>query len=141
MGRKVAREIAMQLLYEWIMGGEGGQYILDEISRDKGATAEDYKYIQDIRHGVEKHMIEIDDIIRKYAIGWKLERLAKIDLSILRLAIYEILYRDDIPAYVSMNEAVELAKKYSSEGAPSFINGILANFYRNSLEEQGSIKP
>lgn len=141
MGRKVAREIAMQLLYEWIMGGEASSYTLDEISRDKGATIEDYIYIQDICQGVERHIIEIDDIIRKYAIGWKIERLAKIDLSILRLAIYEMIYRDDIPAYVSMNEAVELAKRYSSEGAPSFINGILANFYRSSHEEQGSIRP
>ena len=61
----------------------------------------------------------------------KFDRIAKVDLSILRLAVYEILYRDDIPVNVSINEAVELAKKYSGEKTGSFINGILGNFYRS----------
>ena len=71
---------------------------------------------------------EIDTKINEKATGWKTGRMAKADLALIRLAIYEIQYEDDIPAGVAINEAVELAKVYSSDGAPSFINGVLAKF-------------
>jgi N utilization substance protein B len=66
-------------------------------------------------------------MINKHAKGWTISRMARIDVAILRVAVYEILYREDIPFSVSVNEAVELAKKYSHDGAGSFINGILAS--------------
>ena len=74
---------------------------------------------------------KIDDYIRKYAKGWSLERMARVDLAIIRLALYELLFMDDIPISVSINEAVELAKKYGNEKSSSFINGILGNFIRS----------
>ena len=70
---------------------------------------------------------ELDDVINKYSKGWKANRLPKVNLAILRLAIYEIKYLDDVPNSVAINEAVELAKKYSGEGDYSFINGILGS--------------
>ncbi len=73
---------------------------------------------------------EIDGIIEKYSIGWKIARLPKVTLSILRLAVCEILFVDSIPSSVSVNEAVELAKKYATESDASFINGILGTFLR-----------
>ena len=91
----------------------------------------DKEYIEDILTGSKQHMDEIDDIIREYSKGWKFERISKVDLSILRLALYEILYRDDIPVSVSINEAVELAKKFGGDRTSSFVNGILGNFVRN----------
>lgn len=74
---------------------------------------------------------EIDAVIEKYAIGWKLERLSKVTLSVLRLAICEILFVDSIPNGVSANEAVELAKKYATADDAAFINGILGTFIRS----------
>ena len=75
-----------------------------------------------------KNEESIDEYIKKYAKGWEFNRISKVDLSILRLSIFEILFREDIPYNVSVNEAVEIAKKYSSDGAGAFVNGILSNF-------------
>lgn len=74
---------------------------------------------------------EIDAVIEQYAIGWKIERLSKVTLSVLRLAVCEILYVDSIPHGVSANEAVELAKKYATADDAAFINGILGSFIRS----------
>lgn len=74
---------------------------------------------------------EIDAVIEKYAIGWKIDRLSKVTLSVLRLAICEILFVDSIPQGVSANEAVELAKKYATADDAAFINGILGSFIRS----------
>ncbi len=83
----------------------------------------------------------IDIYIEKYAKEWTVDRMSKVDLAILRLAMFEILYREDIPYSVSINEAVELAKKYSSEKSSSFINGILGNFIRmESLEKNKGLE-
>ena len=75
--------------------------------------------------GTMAHLEEIDNIIGSYAKGWTVERMSKVDKAILRLAVYEIKYAPDVPDGVAVNEAVELAKVYSSDEAPAFINGIL----------------
>ena len=71
---------------------------------------------------------KIDALINEKSTGWKTSRMAKVDLSIIRIAVYEIKYEDDIPFKVSVNEAVELAKKYGADESPAFVNGILAKF-------------
>ena len=83
-------------------------------------------YISEISHGVYEKSKELDNYIKEHLKGWTMDRICKTDLAILKLAIYEILYRDDIPYKVSINEAVELAKMFSEENSPSFINGVLA---------------
>ncbi|HHU79144.1 MAG: transcription antitermination factor NusB [Caldicoprobacterales bacterium] len=132
MSRKSAREAAMSLLYQKIFTEDydieklqsmvDGRLDLDE---------KDMSYIEDILNGCNRNMDKIDEIIRSGSIGWRFDRISKVDLSILRLALYEILYRDDIPESVSINEAVELAKKYGGEKTGSFVNGILGNFIRS----------
>lgn len=92
----------------------------------------DEKYIKSVLEGIVEKVIFIDEFIAKYSKDWSIERMSKIDLAILRVAIYEVLYKDDIPSSVSINEAVELAKKYSHEDASSFINGILGSVYIES---------
>lgn len=82
-------------------------------------------YFLDIVRGTTGRLTEIDKLIEDHAKGWSLERMPKVDLAIMRLAIYELAYRDDIPWNVSINEAVELAKKYGGEQSKAFINGIL----------------
>lgn len=93
----------------------------------------DTVYIKSILDGVVDKISSIDEYIAKYSKDWTIERMSKIDLAILRVAIYEVLYKEDIPSGVSINEAVELAKKYSHEDAGSFINGILGSVYNESI--------
>ena len=92
----------------------------------------DERYIKSVLEGIVEKVVSIDEYIAKYSKDWSIERMSKIDLAILRVAIYELLYKDDIPSSVSINEAVELAKKYSHEDASSFINGILGSVYIES---------
>lgn len=88
-------------------------------------TAEDREYISGKLANILSHESDIDKTIDTCSEGWKLSRLNRVDLSILRLAVYEIAYDEDIPYRVAINEAVEIAKKYGSDESPSFINGIL----------------
>lgn len=90
-------------------------------------TEKDRQFIVNEVEGTLANLKDIDEIISKSAKGWKLSRLSKVDLNILRLAIYEIKHDDSIPVNVSINEAINLAKKYSSDEAPAFINGVLGH--------------
>ena len=95
----------------------------DSLEEAKGL---DVDYILGKYSAVCERKEEIDELLNKYAEGWKTSRMSRVDLSILRLATYEILWDEEVPTGVAINEAVELAKKYSSDEGPSFINGILA---------------
>lgn len=92
------------------------------------ATQEEQDYIARKVKGIWEKLPEIDSAVNEVAKGWKTERMPKADLAVLRLAVYEIRYDQDIPAKVAVNEAVELAKIYCGDGASSFINGVLARF-------------
>jgi N utilization substance protein B len=119
----------MQLIYEKMLGGIGGdktRYELLELDRQD----EELIYIDDVVSNVFKLESELDEALAPHLVDWTLERLAKVDLSILRLACYEILYRPDIPASVSINEAIELAREYSLPEACAFINGVLGGMER-----------
>ena len=93
----------------------------------------------ELARGAYDHREEVDTLIKRFSENWRLERMPTVDRNILRLAIYELLYRPDIPAKVSINEAVDLGKKYGSEDSGSFINGILDRI-RLYLEETGRRK-
>ena len=88
----------------------------------------DLSYIRNKCNDIFSKIEEIDSAINEAATGWKTSRMGKVDLSIIRLAVYEIKFEDDIPTKVSINEAVELAKAYGTDDSPSFVNGILAKF-------------
>jgi len=128
MGRKAAREIAIKLLYQLEIQKDNREEQIQIVLNENELTQNDKKYITDVIDGVYKNIESIDEYIKKYAKGWEFNRISKVDLSILRLSIFEILFREDIPYNVSVNEAVEIAKKYSSDDAGAFINGILSNF-------------
>lgn len=125
MGRRASRELAMKLLYQLEIQKEDKEEQIETVLEENNVTENDRKYIIDVINGVNDNIEQIDKTVEKYSKGWKLNRISKVDLAILRLSIYEICYRDDIPLNVSINEAVELAKKYSSDDAGAFINGIL----------------
>lgn len=135
MSRKIAREALMKLLYEKDVAGEHHNESLRNLRVEFGLDERDEDYIKQILFSMDTQQPTIDAYIEKYAKSWTVERMAKVDLAIIRLAMYEMLYRKDIPVGVSINEAVELAKKYSNEKSGSFINGILGKFIRSESME------
>lgn len=129
MSRKIARELAFKVIFSVDFQHENEdveKLIMNLEDETKEITQEDKEYINDIVQGVIAKKEELDEKIRKYLKGWTMDRISKTDLAILRLAIYEITYRGDIPYKVSVNEAVELAKTFSDSTSSSFINGVLA---------------
>lgn len=127
MSRIVAREKAFLLVFEYVFKQEKNQLTYDSITKEGALTEDDLKYLRGVYDGVAEKYDELIACVSKYAEGFRLERIFKIDLSILLLAIYELKYMADIPLSVTCNEAVNLARAYSTDKSPSYINGILAN--------------
>lgn len=125
MGRRTSRELAMKLLYQIEIQKDEVEEQIEDFISENNIDGDDREFICELVGGALKNKPDIDNLIENNLRGWKLERISKVDLSILRLAIYEILNRMDIPLNVSINEAIELAKKYSTEESGAFINGIL----------------
>ena len=96
---------------------------------------EDAYYSDEVLCGIEEHSAELDEKIAELAIGWSVERMPKVDLSILRVALYEMMYMDKIPSSVSINEAVELAKRFGGDRSSAYINGMLGTFARQIDKE------
>lgn len=134
MGRRHARESTMKLLYQLELNKSFDKDIIDTFFEENSFTEDEKLYIENTVENVEEKLNIIDEKIEKYIKGWKKDRLSKIDLSTLRIAIYEIIYRDDIPTQVSINESIEISKKYSSEESSKFINGVLGSFVRKENE-------
>ena len=128
MARPIAREAAMQLVFEQIFGGEGETEALVDLI-DYTPSENDRQYIDMVVAGVKEHAAELDAEISACLRGWTIARLSRVDLSILRLSVFEMKYAE-IPAAVSINEAVELTRKYSSESSCSFVNGVLGTISR-----------
>jgi len=127
MGRKKARDNAFKCIYQ--IGFDFNQNAEDilEYSYEENENTEDEKeYVSQLLNGVITNIDVIDEEILKYLKGWSIDRIAKIDLAILRLAIYEIKHAKDVPVKVSLNEAVELAKTYGNDNSANFVNGLLA---------------
>ena len=130
MGRKQAREGTMQLLFQMEVNEDYSKEALDLYLENFEYDNSETKYILDAIRSVKENLEIIDNHIASHLEGWDIERLAKVDLSTLRIAIYEILYREDIPVEVSINEAIETVKKYSTEDSFKFVNGVLGSFVR-----------
>ncbi len=131
MSRKTAREVAMKLAFSRILGGEDTyEAILDQSGIEEEPSPEDYDYANSVVAGVTEYQPMLDELIAKHAIGWTVSRMARVDLCILRIAVYEILHREDVPESVAINEAVELAKRFGGEHSGKYINGVLGAFSR-----------
>lgn len=129
MARSLARETAMKLVYAQMMGGEYGEETLEGLT-EFVPTKDDRQYLDETVNAVVSRRAALDAVISKYLVKWTIDRLSRVDLSILRLAVYELLCRKEIPAAVVINEAVELSHVYSTEEAGAFINGVLGNINR-----------
>ena len=129
MSRTTAREVAMMLQFSTMLGGEDTpKHVLDKTDSIGTLDSEDLAYIDQIMDGVLQHEQEIDELVSRFSKDWAIDRIARVDLSILRVAIFEMLYRgQDVPTGAAINEAVELAKRYGGERSYAFINGILGS--------------
>ena len=149
VSRKQAREIALHLVFELGFGAFEAENVMtecldEEIMRSISGDITLYagkldetqtKYIVSVVKGVAEHLEELDGQIERNAKGWSMSRLSRITVAILRLALYEMRYVEDVPAGAAINEAVEFAKIYDSEETASFINGVLGTIARNMESE------
>jgi len=124
--RRECRAAAFQYLYAWSVNqpasmSEDLRLFFEHLEKPR----EHYAFAEELIHGTIEHIEELDGHIKALAHNWEFERVAKIDLAILRLAMFEMLHRKDIPPVVSINEAIDLSKLYSSVDAKRFINGVL----------------
>lgn len=129
--RRNARELALKMLFPMDVGKMSWEEVMQYTLDERKVSQEVKDFALDLVRGTLDNLKEIDKRIRGLAVGWTLERMVSTDRNILRLAIYEILFREDIPWRVSIDEAVELSKKYGTEDSGKFVNGILGNLVRS----------
>ena len=136
INRKKAREKAFIFLFENSINGYSLNEMLELKKQAEGATylRKVENFTKELFCGVKENQKEIDKMIGDFVKSWEKDRISKVAISILRLSIFEILYREDIPPSVSINEAVELAKKYGSAEEPAFVNGILGSIYKEMVK-------
>ena len=123
--RRKSRELALQALYQGEMVGQDGLLDFDEFCIHFQVNKKSIPYAKKLLAGVQDKGDVINQLIRKHAQNWRLERMSVIDRNILRIAVYELYYQDDVPCSVAINEAIEIAKRYSTDDSGPFINGIL----------------
>ena len=123
--RRRSRESALQVLYQWDMTQQDARKGLVHLKEHFSLKKESDPFLDLIVQGVLTHCQEIDRLIEQYSEHWRLGRMAPIDRTILRIAIFELLYCEEIPPKVTLNEAVDLGKQFGSDESGSFINGIL----------------
>jgi transcription antitermination protein NusB len=140
MRRRLAREIALQSLYQMQMNEVTASVAIDmainEAENDNESEMElkdekiDPKYIEELVVGTEQNKILIDELLVEYLKGWQIDRLSKVDKEVLRLAAYEMIFRDDVPPKVVVNEAIELSKHFGTEESGKFVNGVLGKMIK-----------
>lgn len=133
MNRKRSREIAMELLFGMTLSKNTIGETIENFKEDYEMKLNtiDLEYIIKALEKVEENKEIIDEKIEGALTNWKIDRISKVNLSILRLSIAEMLYLEDVPGRVSINEAIELTKKYSDEKSVSFVNGVLDKVLKN----------
>ena len=130
MARRKAREVALKVLFQMDLG----RHSLDEAwplaVEGENLPPASAAFARELAAGTASHLAEIDRLLSECSEGWKVSRMPGVDRNLLRLAAYELMYRPDIPASVTINEAVELAKVYGTDESPRFINGVLGQLAR-----------
>jgi transcription antitermination protein NusB len=133
MNRKRSREIAMELLFGMTLSKNTLEETIETFIEDYEMNLKtiDLEYIKGILAKVEENITVIDQKIEEALTNWKIDRVSKVNISILRLAVAEMLYVEDVPEKVAINEAIELTKKYSDEKSVSFVNGVLDKAFKS----------
>lgn len=123
--RRTSREKAMQVLFSMDLSHNASVKHLEFYCKMITSAPEAYPFFTELTQGVIRYMETIDSTIERYSSNWKINRMAGVDRNILRIAVYEILYCNDIPIKVSINEAIDIGKKFGTKESGAFINGIL----------------
>ena len=133
MNRVKSREYLLQLAYQMEITSETALETFNSFMENEDISKDDLAlaYIKSGLLGIEENKEKLDSLIESQLVKWKLNRISKVNLSILRISTYEILFAEDVPGKVSINEAIELCKKYSDNKSVSFINGVLDKVYKN----------
>lgn len=133
MNRVKSREYLLQLAYQMEITSETAVETFDSFMENEEISKDDLDlaYIKKALIGIEENKEKLDSLIESELVKWKLNRISKVNLSILRISTYEMLFLEDVPGKVSINEAIELCKKYSDNKSVSFINGVLDKIYKN----------
>ena len=136
--RHLARTIAMQALFLWDFRGKKEvnlESLTANVFKNFAPQFDDHGFVHDVINGVLKYREAIDAYIAKYATEWPLEQITIVDRNILRIGVYELIFNDEIPAKVAINEAIEIAKTFGSESSGKFVNGVLGAIYKDILKE------
>lgn len=134
MGRRDSREFAFKILYQADIQKCNAAELLNAFFEENNLPENDKKYIEQIAKGVDENIAVIDETLSKSLKGWALNRISKIDKAAMRVAIYEMMFKDDVPDSIAIYEAVELVKKYNTESAGGFVNGTLRSISRKKDE-------
>ncbi|WP_188992740.1 transcription antitermination factor NusB [Paenibacillus nasutitermitis] len=147
MKRRLAREIAVQSLYQMEMNEVSAEdavnMLMDEVQEENEIEADlaDVsridEHVRELVNGVSENKTAIDDMLQHYLTGWQVDRLSRVDRQVLRLACFEMIFRDDVPPKASINEAIELAKHFGTEESGKFVNGVLGRL----LQALDELKP
>ncbi|MBU1132001.1 transcription antitermination factor NusB [Patescibacteria group bacterium] len=132
--RHLARTISLQTLFEWDVKGNDPQKIDDIINYNFKAFApefDDHSFTEKLVKGVIKNLEEIDTYIKKFAPEWPIEQITTVDRNILRIGIFELIFDQNIPAKVAINEAIEIGKTFGGESSGKFINGVLGSIFKS----------
>ncbi len=138
MSRRTARKHAFLALYQSDVTGQFVNSVLDRWRRYRGELEE---YAEKLSRGVENKKEALDTLLDEVALGWPVHRMSVVDRNILRLALYEMLYVEDVPPEVAIGEAMELAKGFSGDEAPHFVGGVLRGAREAGLLEDSEVKP
>ena len=131
--RKEAREEAFRLLFETEFQKDSDPAEIYAVAKEEREFSEN-AYVKAVYFGVQEHLEEIDEVIMRHSNGWKTSRITPVSRSVIRLCIYEMMYMEDIPTAVSLNEAIELVKQFDDPKMKAFVNGLL-NGAKNEIEE------
>ena len=140
--RRKSRELTLQFLYQGELAGQDNLLDFEEYCIHFQSNKKAIPYAKKLLDGVQEKGDAINQLISKYAENWRLERMSVIDRNILRLAVYEMRYQNDVPVSVAINEAVEIAKRYSTDDSGPFINGILDGVAKEeTVGAEDTVKP
>jgi N utilization substance protein B len=129
--RRKSREFAMQMLYQWEICGYTPAQVQATFFANQRANAEVEGFARDLFEGAVVNIDRLDRLVREHADNWRLERMAAVDRNILRVALYELLHHPETPAAAVINEALEMARRFSGEGSVEFVNGVLDGIRKN----------
>ena len=136
-GRRASRELALRALFQVDVGSASPEEAFAAVCDAERYQQDTIDFGRDLLTGASGHAEHINRVIEQHARDWSLDRMASVDRNILRLALYELLYRPDIPPSVVVDEAVELAKKYSTGESGRFVNGVLGSVVK-SIDQEGA---